>query len=114
MNEMIAYCGIHCTQCPTFLATQNEDDREREKVAGMWSKQFKMELQAKDINCDGCLASGGRLFSYCQVCEIRTCCREKGLENCAHCDDYACEKLTAIFGLAPYAKESLEKIRSRL
>ncbi|MCK4571680.1 DUF3795 domain-containing protein, partial [candidate division WOR-3 bacterium] len=37
MDKMIAYCGIICTECPAFLATQKDDDEERKKVAEMWS-----------------------------------------------------------------------------
>jgi hypothetical protein len=30
---MISFCGLTCTECPAFLATQKDDDQEREKVA---------------------------------------------------------------------------------
>lgn len=108
---MIAYCGIACAQCPTFLAAKKDDDQAREKVAREWSQQFGFDLKPADINCEGCLAEGGRLFGHCQVCEIRKCGREKEVENCAYCGDYACEKLTKFFKIAPYAREALEKIR---
>ncbi len=25
MEEMVAYCGIVCTECPAYIATQNDD-----------------------------------------------------------------------------------------
>ena len=40
--QMTAYCGLNCTECPTYLATQKDDDKLRDKVAKQWSKQFKV------------------------------------------------------------------------
>jgi len=108
---MIAYCGITCTECPALLATQKDDQKERAKVAEMWSKEFDVDLKPEDINCDGCLAESERLFSHCQVCEIRACGREKTVVNCAYCDDYGCEKLTKFLDMVPEAKNTLEEIR---
>jgi len=114
MESMIAYCGIHCDQCPTYLATVKDDDQARAQVADQWSKQFMMDLKLADINCDGCLTTGGRLFQHCANCNIRKCSMDKGLENCAHCDEYACEQLTQLFQMIPYAKDGLEAIRRKL
>ncbi|GAF97750.1 unnamed protein product, partial [marine sediment metagenome] len=36
MEKMIAYCGLTCTRCPAFLATQQDDDSQRAQVAEMW------------------------------------------------------------------------------
>lgn len=41
MEKMIAFCGLTCTECPAFIATQKDDDKERKKVAKVWSKDFK-------------------------------------------------------------------------
>ena len=65
-----------------------------------------------DINCDGCKSDSKRLINYCSICEIRKCAQEQGVENCAYCSDYACEKLTKFFAMVPHAKTSLEKIRA--
>ena len=114
MDKMIAFCGLNCAECPTFLATLKNDDRMREKVALDWSKMYKTQLKAKDINCDGCLAEKGRLFSHCNVCEIRKCGREKKIENCAHCNEYPCQKLNNFFVMVPHAKLALDEIRKTL
>lgn len=114
MNKMIAFCGIVCTECPAFLATQKDDDKEREKVAQMWSEEFNAEIKPEDINCDGCLSENGRLFSHCKVCEIRKCGQGKGVKNCAYCDNYPCEKLSKLIDEIPEAKATLEKIRKNL
>lgn len=115
MDKMIAFCGLTCTECPAFIATQKDDDKEREKVAKVWSKEYKCDMKPEDINCDGCLTEEwGRVFNYCKVCEIRKCGQEKEVKNCAYCDDYVCEKLNDFFDMAPEAKTSLAEIRKNL
>lgn len=114
MEKMIAFCGITCTECPAFIATQKDDDNERRKVAEMWSKQFKSEIKPEDINCDGCLTENGQLFGFCRVCKIRECAMKKDVKNCAYCDDYPCEELNKFHKFAPDAKATLEKIRATI
>jgi len=110
MSEMIAFCGLNCNECPAFLATQENDDEKRKHVAEQWSKQYQASFKPSDINCDGC-SRDGRLFSYCSICNIRQCGREKNLENCAGCDDYPCKKLEDLFEMAPQAKANLDRIK---
>lgn len=114
MDKMTAFCGIICTECPAFLATQKDDDDIRKKTADIWSKQFNAEIKHEDINCDGCLSEGGQIFNYCRICEIRKCGLEKSVENCAYCNDYTCEKLEKFINNVPEAKATLEKIRKNL
>jgi len=114
MEEMIAFCGLLCGECGAFLATKNNDDEKREEVAQLWSKEYGSDLKPEDINCDGCLAESNNLFHYLKVCEIRKCGKEKSVLNCAHCDEYSCEKLEKFFQMAPAAKERLDEIRSKI
>ena len=113
MDKLISYCGLVCSTCPAFIATRDNDDAKRKQTAEEWSKQFKSEIKPEDINCRGCVTTVGKLFQYCTVCEIRKCGVEKKIENCAGCPDYACEKLSAFFAMAPDAKKNLDEIRSR-
>lgn len=114
MDKMIAYCGLICTECPAFIATQKDDDEGRKKVAKLWSKEFNSDIKPEDVNCNGCMEESGRLFNHCKVCEIRKCGLGKGLKNCAYCDDYVCEKLTRFFEMAPEAKTTLSEIKKNL
>lgn len=82
-ETMIAYCGIICSKCPVYLATQADDDQARAEVAKLWSKQYGMDIKPEDVNCDGCLQKTGRLFSHCRVCDIRACGMEKKISTCA-------------------------------
>ena len=113
MEEMIAYCGLVCTECPAYLATQEDDDEERRQVAQLWTKEYGHAFAPEDINCDGCGAETGRLSGYAEtVCEIRSCARGRDVVSCAHCEEYgACEMLAEFLELAPGAKEKLEEIR---
>lgn len=114
MNEMIAFCGISCQTCGAFIATKNNDDEKRAEVAKAWSKQYQSDIKPEDINCDGCLSGGTQIFSYCSVCELRKCGKEKGVANCAHCDEYACSKLEGFFQMVPESKKTLDEIRKKL
>lgn len=111
MKKMIAFCGVECYECPTFKATQKDDNQKRMKIAELWSREYKIELKPEDINCDGCLTNSGRLFNHCKVCYIRKCCQEKQIENCAYCHAFVCQELDYIFKAIPKAKTTLEKIR---
>lgn len=114
MNRMTAFCGLSCAECQAHLATINDDDALRAKTAGMWSKMYQTEIKAEQINCDGCHSGSEQLFGHCHVCEIRACGMEKGVENCAHCDDFACDKLDMIFSAVPEAKATLKQIKATL
>ncbi len=39
---------------------------------------------------------------------------ERGIINCAYCDDYACDKLEGFFSFALDAKATLDGIRQSL
>lgn len=109
---MIACCGIDCSTCGAYIATKTDDDNRRAKVAEQWSEMYKAVIKPEDINCNGCL-SDEQKFSHCDVCEIRACCIEKGLENCAACDLYACDKLEDFLNMAPDARAALDKLRQQ-
>jgi len=112
MEEMISYCGLKCHDCGAFRATQNNDDKLREQVAGLWSKQYNARLSAEDINCDGCTTRSDTLFRHCRVCKIRKCAVETGVASCADCGNYACDTLESFFRMVPEARITLEGLRN--
>jgi hypothetical protein len=113
MEEMIAYCGLVCSKCPTFLATQKDDDIAREKTAALISEKYCLNFKAEEINCDGCLSSGARLIGYCHTCEVRKCAIKKSIENCSVCDELPCEKLNKFHKFSPDAKASFDSLLAR-
>jgi len=114
MDRMVAYCGLACGVCGAYVATVNNDDEKRREVAAQWTEEYNHDFTAQDINCLGCTSDGKVVFSYCNSCEIRKCARAKGVENCAYCDDYACERLAQFFESVPEAKKQLDAIRASL
>ena len=115
METMIAMCGLVCTDCPAYQATQADDQAAREQVAAQWREMFQApNITAEAINCDGCLSTTGRLFAHCLECEIRASGLKHGVANCAHCPDYACEKLSGFFQAVPDARARLDGIHQAL
>ena len=115
MYEMISYCGLDCSGCPAYQATQAGDMEELARVAKEWSEQFKMEIPPESIVCDSCkTGEGARRSSYCSICGVRACAVERGVETCAHCEDYGCETLQGCPAFRAGGKATLDKIREDL
>ena len=114
MNRMVAYCGLVCTDCEAYIATQTDDRAALERVAAQWREEYNApHITVESVICDGCL-DGGRKCSHCSECEIRACGVARGVVNCAHCGDYACDKLEEFFGFVPPARTVLDEIRLSL
>jgi hypothetical protein len=119
MNSMMSYCGLDCDTCPIHRATL-ESNKEaqslmRVEIARLCREQYGVNYKPEDITgCDGCRRDNGRLFAGCMTCEIRKCASGKGIENCAYCAEYACEKLEVFLIKELTAKTHLDEIRSRL
>ncbi len=116
MEGRIAFCGFDCTECPAYIATMEGDRGKLEDMARAHSTEERT-LTAEDAMCDGCL--GDRPNEGALSCAVRGCAREKGVESCAHCRGYSCEKLDSLLeGFGPEyggrARDNLEGIRSFL
>jgi len=114
MEKIIAYCGLNCSECHAFIATQKNDYEEKARVAKEWSEMYKTEFKPEDIGCDGCLTATGKQIPYCSTCWVRKCASEKNLANCAYCVDYPCTKLDEFLNMAPEARTNLEEIKKGL
>jgi hypothetical protein len=117
MTELVAYCGLTCQTCPIYLATRQENKEEqarmRAEIVQLCKEHYGLKYELDDItDCDGCRTEGGRLLSACKKCPVRKCAKQKGLENCAYCTEYACVQLEAFFGTEPTARVRLDEIRS--
>jgi hypothetical protein len=114
-NQIIAYCGIVCSECSAYLATQKDDPSALEQVVAQWKAEYNWDnITIQDVTCDGCLDPTKRKSSHCGVCDIRACGIEHGVVNCAHCSDYTCDKLEKLFNFAPDLREGLARIRASL
>lgn len=100
--SMVAYCCLECDKCDAYIATQNNDDALRAKVAKEW------KMKAEDVRCDGC-KSDNALFN----CEAKKCATSRNLPTCAHCPDFpSCDK--EIWTKWPKLKEKVESMRIKL
>ncbi len=110
---MIAYCGINCEECKTFIATKKNDDNLRKQVAEEWSKMYNADIKPEHINCTGCKGDGIK-FSHCENgCEIRKCAMPKKIKNCTQCSEYVCSKLKEMFKIAPELEGNLKKLEEQ-
>ncbi len=93
MTEMIARCGFRCDLCPAFRENQEEGADPR-ATAENWSAFFGVDMPPEQIKCNGCLAVDDPALALPDKgCQIRPCVIERGLDNCASCPDYMCDKL---------------------
>jgi hypothetical protein len=110
MNQLLAYCGLDCSQCPALIATRAGDISRLTSLAQEW---FDGVTDHTIILCDGCSGTG-RTMKWCAECPTRNCARQRGLPNCAHCSDYGCDKLMMVFSQSKEAKANLDRIRASL
>lgn len=112
MNDYIAVCGLNCETCDARIATANNDDALRVKVAKLWSELNGVAITPDMISCDGCRRNG-RKTPYCEsLCPIRRCAQEKAVSTCAGCEEMlTCEKVGMIIGNNPDARKNLMELQ---
>ena len=97
MKQYIAYCGLDCESCEARLATVNNDDELRGKVAKLWSELNSAEITPEMINCTGCRISGVKTPFCDSLCPIRKCAMSRKAETCGSCGELeTCEKVGMI------------------
>ena len=107
MKDFIAYCGLDCEACEARIATINNDNELRKKVAKNWSELNGVEITPEMINCVGCRIEGIKT-PYCEsLCPIRQCAL-KQYETCGDCPEIAfCEKVKMILDNNADARNNL-------
>jgi hypothetical protein len=111
MDRMIAYCGLVCTDCDAFKATQNNDAALRAEVAEKWTKDYTYPFKVDDINCDGCLPDTPKTIGHLNMCAVRKCGTAKGVKNCGLCAEYSCDKTEEFFKMVPDCRKTLDAVR---
>ena len=110
MNGLIAYCGLDCGKCEAYIATKNDDDALRRKVAAEWSELNHVEITPEMINCEGCRMDGKKTVFCSSLCEIRKCATGKGYGTCGDCAELrSCRKVSVVIGSNHEALRNLEK-----
>jgi len=113
MERTIAYCGLVCSECRGFLATQSGDWEALEELAQEMNQAFELgTITADSVACDGCLGDKGKKCGYCAMCAVRRCASERGVTTCADCGAYECDRLKELWRMAPSAQTVLEELRA--
>jgi len=108
MDKMIASCGLNCEKCDAYIATKNNDQELREKVAKNWSELNNAPILPEHINCEGCRVDGVKTIFCDKMCQIRPCAYSRGFETCGECPEMnSCEKVAQIFANDADARNNL-------
>ena len=108
-GRIVAPCGIVCTDCPAYLATQANDLEKLQEVAEQWSSEDQ-PYEAKDLVCDGCFSN--RVYTWCAECEVRECAIQKGYSVCSICSMYPCDRLNDVWN--SFTSTSIDDCRNTL
>lgn len=110
VKNYIAYCGLDCETCEAHIATVNNDNDLRIKVAKEWSELNGVEITPEMINCAGCRIEGVKTPFCDSLCPIRQCALGKAVETCGDCSEMStCEKLVMITGNNEEALKRLKR-----
>ena len=74
VDKMIAYCGLVCTDCPAYIATQADDRAALERVAAQWQEEYSApDITVESVICDACMVESERHCGHWYECDIRAC-----------------------------------------
>lgn len=104
MDPSLTRCGYRCDLCLAYILNVELNPANQQKLSDGWFKYFGFRIEPQNIVCDGCMADLPRLID--QGCPVRPCVIEKGLDNCASCDEYVCAKLKERIVLYEEVKQS--------
>jgi hypothetical protein len=107
---MIAYCGIDCSKCDSYLATQSGSYEKLEKVASKLSRLYCANVIPAYVICDGCKTGENHSFFCSNLCKMRKCCIENGYNYCIECADFPCKELQSELDNNTNAKDNLKKL----
>jgi len=103
--KLVTYCGLYCDLCAQHGRIPQQARALMTSMANegyeFWAQElpgfnefwgFLTDLCDPDQACPGCRQGGGPPF-----CGIRKCARQRGVEVCAFCEEYPCQR---VLGLA--------------
>ena len=87
---ILSKCGYRCDLCGAYLPNIEKEDRRKELSEG-WFTIYGFRMEPEAIRCEGCVSSDSPELID-KDCPVRPCVVSKGIENCAYCDEFVCEK----------------------
>lgn len=86
LNEnWLSPCGLYCGVCGIMIAHKDNNVKFKEKLSKVYG------LEPEQIACEGCLAPEDKVFSFCKVCPIKMCNKERNYQGCHQCQDFPCD-----------------------
>ena len=92
--QVIGACGLMCSECQAFKATQANDLEKLAELAESWGSP-ENPLTVDDMRCNGCMSE--TVYKNAQKCGVRGCAVEHEVTNCGECSDFACQKLNDLW-----------------
>jgi len=92
MQPILTRCGYRCDLCLAYRPNLEQHPENRQILSDGWFTYFGFRIPPEQIHCDGCLSEHSHLID--QECPVRPCVIQRGLQNCAECDEYICPKLS--------------------
>lgn len=93
MEKIVARCGFRCDTCRAYAANNHSYD-DQVRVASAWAKYFGLKISPEKLRCNGCTGERCDNNDFPDLsCPIRACVIERGMNTCADCFDYPCEKM---------------------
>jgi hypothetical protein len=115
-ENLLAACGLDCEACGIRRVPFDEDAARGvvewfHNMGWLEGHEGVETILEKGMYCCGCLAD--RSLHWAPECWILLCCvDDKGIENCAQCDEFPCERLVEWSGENEGYANALERLRS--
>ena len=89
-KPIVSKCGYRCDLCPA-QESNLKSETDKKIMCDAWNKYIGGSIEPEAISaCGGCQAEGNQGD---ESCPVRPCAIGKGVETCAHCEEFACEKV---------------------
>ena len=85
----LACCGLDCSACDIYLA--HNDPAKAEWLAQEFIKKGRQDACPEWFQCQGC--RGPKETHWSADCWILACCTDKGIDHCAQCAEFPCDRL---------------------
>ena len=91
VGEILTRCGYRCDLCLAYAPNVKKHD-QRQLLSDGWHTLYGFRIPPEEIVCEGCVSCEHPVLIDTS-CPVRPCVISRGIDNCAHCDDYVCDKL---------------------